>query len=384
MKISRCPKVIPAMAVVAAALLMMMGVAAGCGAGAGGTSTSDAIQGAETTQAGRSTVTLTDQAGRTVTVPNPIKSVYCTSPMGTNLMYMLAPDMLVGWNISPTALEKQYIPEQYRSVVGLGGWFGKNTTGNVEEIIKRAPDVVLSLGTLDAAAISDADRIQGLLNIPVIIIDGSLVKSGDTLRYIGKLLGVEARAEELAAYCDGVIEEAQANTAKLPESKRVGVYYAEGNKGLNTDQEGSEHTEVLELVGGANVAQVEQVSEYGMAAVSLEQVLAWNPETILVASDPAQESNVYEQITTSSDWATITAVKEKRVYQVPRGPFDWFDRPPSISRILGVRWLGNLLYPDLYRYDIRAEVKAFYKLFYHFDPSDAQLQELMARAVRIQ
>jgi iron complex transport system substrate-binding protein len=384
MKISRCPKVIPAMAVVAAALLMMMGVAAGCGAGAGGTSTSDAIQGAETTQAGRSTVTLTDQAGRTVTVPNPIKSVYCTSPMGTNLMYMLAPDMLVGWNISPTALEKQYIPEQYRSVVGLGGWFGKNTTGNVEEIIKRAPDVVLSLGTLDAAAISDADRIQGLLNIPVIIIDGSLVRSGDTLRYIGKLLGVEARAEELAAYCDGVIEEARANTAKLPESKRVGVYYAEGNKGLNTDQEGSEHTEVLELVGGANVAQVDQVSEYGMAAVSLEQVLAWNPETILVASDPAQESNVYEQITTSSDWATVTAVKEKRVYQVPRGPFDWFDRPPSISRILGIRWLGNLLYPDLYRYDMKAEVKAFYKLFYHFDPSDAQLQELMARAVRIQ
>jgi iron complex transport system substrate-binding protein len=290
----------------------------------------------------------------------------------------------VGWNISPTALEKQYIPEQYRSVVGLGGWFGKNTTGNVEEIIKRAPDVVLSLGTLDAAAISDADRIQGLLNIPVIIIDGSLVRSGDTLRYIGKLLGVEARAEELAAYCDGVIEEARANTAKLPESKRVGVYYAEGNKGLNTDQEGSEHTEVLELVGGANVAQVDQVSEYGMAAVSLEQVLAWNPETILVASDPAQESNVYEQITTSSDWATVTAVKEKRVYQVPRGPFDWFDRPPSISRILGIRWLGNLLYPDLYRYDMKAEVKAFYKLFYHFDPSDSQLQELMARAVRIQ
>jgi iron complex transport system substrate-binding protein len=133
MKITRCPKVRPAMAVVAAALLMMMGVAAGCGPGAGGTSTSDAIQGAEATQTGRSTVTLTDQAGRTVTVPNPIKSVYCTSPMGTNLMYMLAPDMLVGWNISPTALEKQYIPEQYRSVVGLGGWFGKNTTGNVEE-----------------------------------------------------------------------------------------------------------------------------------------------------------------------------------------------------------------------------------------------------------
>jgi iron complex transport system substrate-binding protein len=70
-----------------------------------------------------------------------------------------------------------------------------------------------------------------------------------------------------------------------------------------------------------------------------------------------------------------------RVYQIPRGPFDWFDRPPSISRILGVRWLGNLLYPDLYQYDIKAEVKRFYKLFYQIDLSDAQLQELMGRAL---
>ena len=141
---------------------------------AGAATTTAAAQSAATTADTRPMVTITDEAGRTLTVPSPIKSVYCTSPMGTNLMYTLAPDMLVGWNITPTALEQKYIPEQYRSVVGLGGWFGKNTTGNVEEIIKRHPDVVISLGTLDSGAISDADRIQGLLNIPVIMVDGTL------------------------------------------------------------------------------------------------------------------------------------------------------------------------------------------------------------------
>jgi iron complex transport system substrate-binding protein len=80
--------------------------------------------------------------------------------MGTNLMYMLAPEMMVGWNITPTDLEKKYIPEEYRGVIGLGGWYGKNTTGNVEEIIKRAPDVVLDLGTLDEAAISEAEVLK--------------------------------------------------------------------------------------------------------------------------------------------------------------------------------------------------------------------------------
>jgi len=361
-----------AMVTVVLGLVLTLGVA-GCGPDAGGPNASGAP----------GTVAITDQAGREVTIPDPIETVWCTSPMGTNLMYMLAPDMMVGWNITPTALEKKYIPEEYRTVTGLGGWYGKNTTGNVEEIIKRDPDVVFTLGDLDEAAISESDRVEGLLNIPVIMVDGDLVASGDALRYIGGLLGVEDRANELADYCDDVIEEAQNIASALSEADKVRVYYAEGTEGLNTDPEGSMHTEVLELVGGANVAQVELESDYGMSAVSLEQVLVWDPELILVASDPAEESNVYEQITTGAQWKTVTAVKKGEVYQIPRGPFDWFDRPPSISRILGVRWLGNLLYPDLYEYDIEKEVKEFYKLFYHMELTDAQFQELTARAVRV-
>jgi iron complex transport system substrate-binding protein len=304
--------------------------------------------------------------------------------MGTNLMYMLAPDMMVGWNITPTKLEKKYIQQEFLKYVGLGGWYGKNTTGNVEEIIKRAPDVCFDLGTMDESYISEAERVQGLINTPVIMADGSLVKSGDTLRYIGGLIHREERAEELASYCDDVVKEAQSIAARLSDDQKVRVYYAEGGKGLNTDPSGSEHTEVLDLVGGMNVAQVGTESDYGMAPVSLEQVLAWDPEVILVASDPAEESNVYEQITTGADWSTITAVKNHQVYQIPRGPFDWFDRPPCISRILGIRWLGNLLYPDLYQYDMGAEVTRFYKLFYQIDVTDAQLDELMARATRVQ
>jgi iron complex transport system substrate-binding protein len=360
------------------ALLLGIG-AAGCGSDQG---EAGAQPTASTAQAESATITITDQANRQVTIPDPIKTVWCVSPMGTNLMYMLAPDMLVGWNITPTDLEKRYIPEQYRDVTGMGGWYGKNTTGNVEEIIKRDPDVVFNVGNLDEAAISEAERIQELLNIPVIMVDGDLTASGDALRYIGGLVGAEERAQELADYCDNVIQEAQGISAKLTDEERVKVYYAEGTEGLNTDPEGSMHTRVLQLVGGANVAQVTLESDYGMAPVSLEQVLVWDPEVILVASDLSGEDNVYEQITAGSQWATVAAVKEGEVYQIPRGPFDWFDRPPCVSRILGVRWLGNLLYPDLYQYDMEAEIRAFYTLFYHMDLTDAQLQELTARALR--
>ena len=353
---------------------LVLFTATGCGSGNGATIQTTA------SEAQAATVTLTDHAGRQVTIPAEIKTVFCTSPMGTNLMYMLAPEMMAGWNVTPTAVEKEYIPEQYWTYAGLGGWFGKGTTGNVEEIIKRAPSIILSVGTHDVSAKDEADRIQGLLNIPVVVVGGTLEESGPALRYIGALLGIEERAEELATYCDGVIAEAKANSAKLTDDQKLEVYYAEGMEGLNTDAAGSEHTEVLELVGGLNVAQVDEQSEYGMAPVSLEQVLSWDPEVILVASDKDQESTAYRQIATGEQWKSVTAVKDGKIYQIPRGPFDWFDRPPSISRILGVRWLGNLLYPDLYQYDMAAEVTKFYKLFYHIDLSQAQLDTLLNHA----
>ena len=216
------------------------------------------------------------------------------------------------------------------------------------------------------------------------MVDGSLAKTAEAYRYLGKLLKVDSRAEELAQYADKVLQAAATNKAKIPDSQRVSVYYAEGAKGLNTDPEGSDHTEVLSLIGAKNIAQVQLQQGYGMSPVSLEQVIAWDPALILVASDPANESQAYDLITKGSDWANITGVKNKQVYQIPHGPFDWFDRPPCVGRLLGMEWLGNLLYPDFYKLDIKSEVKSFYKLFYHYDLTDAQLSILMVRALPTQ
>ena len=146
------------------------------------------------------------------------------------------------------------------------------------------------------------------------------------------------------------------------------------------------HTEVLGMIGAKNVAQVENdLSGYGMAPVSLEAVISWQPQVILVASDPAEESQACKLIAGGQRLADrARGVKNQRVYQIPHGPFDWFDRPPCMARLLGIEWIGNLLYPDLYKLDIKAEVKNFYKIFYHYDLSDAQLNKLTARSLPAQ
>jgi len=348
-------------------------------AGCGSNGENDAV-----TSGGDEAITITDDGGREVAIPTRVDKVFCTSPVGTYLVYTLAPDKLAGWNIKPSKLEQAYIPEEYRPVVGLGGWFGKNTTGNVEEIIKAAPDLVLSVGDIDESAISDADRIQNLLNIPVVLVESTLATTGDCYRFIGGLLGEEERAEQLAEYSDRVIAKAQRLATQIPEGDRVTVYYAEGAKGLYTDPEGSSHTEVFTLVGARNVAEValdDAFEGYGMSPVSLEQVIAWDPQYVFVASDPEGEMNVYDHITTGGDWDTIEAVKNGHVYQIPHGPFDWLDRPYSIARMLGIQWVGDLLYQEQWDIDIRETTKEFYRLFYHYELSDAQFEELTEHAL---
>ena len=166
------------------------------------------------------TITITDDGGRQVTIPAQVDKVFCTSPLGTYLVYTLAPEKLAGWNITPTELEQEYIPEEYRPTVGLGGWFGKNTTGNVEEIIKRGPDLVLSIGDMDEADDLRRRPHPGTAQHPG---GAGRLHSGrrpaTPTASSASCWANEERAEELAEYSDEVIAKAQENSA--PRSPRT-------------------------------------------------------------------------------------------------------------------------------------------------------------------
>jgi iron complex transport system substrate-binding protein len=90
-----------------------------------------------------------------------------------------------------------------------------------------------------------------------------------------------------------------------------------------------------------------------------------------------QEKMFYDKINTLPIWSNINAVKNHRVYLIPKAPFNWFDRPPSFMRIMGLKWLMRALYPKQYKIDINKETKDFYKLFMNIELKDDQLQEIL-------
>lgn len=365
----------------AVAAMVFLGIAAVLPGGEGhGTATARLSDGQSVgTESAR---TFTDMVGRTVRVPGRIGKVYCTSPVGTILVYTLCPEKLAGWNYTLSASERTYIRELYRDLPVLGGWFGRGGTANVEAIVAAHPDVILSMGTTDTLSIGQSERLQAQSGIPVLIMGGALGQLDEVYEFAGRLLDAPARAGQLAAYCRETYAGARAAAAAIPPAERVRVYYAEGPRGLETDPGGSYHAEILDLVGAVNVAAVPAGAAHGRVAVSMEQLMSWNPDVIIVGYNGGREPALSpERLAADPAWSQLTAVKQGRVFLTPQEPFNWFDRPPSVNRVIGIKWIGHLLYPNLFPGGLRREVRDFYDMFYHVQLTDNQADDLLKRAM---
>jgi iron complex transport system substrate-binding protein len=316
---------------------------------------------------------VNDSAGRRVEISRQIARVVAAGPPASILLYTLAPEKMVGWVRTPGADEKAFLHPSVRDLPEYGRLTGRGGTANLEVVIKFKPDLIIDVGSVSPTYVSLADNVQEQTKIPYVLLDGKLEDVPRVYRLLGELLELKARAEQLARYADETLNGLKARIAAIPVSQRPRVYYARGANGLETGLAGSINLEVLERVGAVNVAVA--AGKGGLTKVSMEQVLAWNPDVILVL-DPG----FYKSVTGDPLWSSVKAVQEKRIYLAPNLPYGWFDAPPGVNRLMGVRWLMSVLYPDQFPDNLRAVTRQFYKLFYQVDLSDAQIDLLLTPA----
>ena len=323
------------------------------------------------------TRTIIDDAGRTVVIPATINKVLCCGPVECILTYMLAPEKLGGWcflpNSSPGA---EYFDTQYADLPVVGGWFGKST-GNYETFISLEPDLILAS---DAATVEERQSKFGSIPVVSVNVFDTYDTMPESIRKMGVILGAEEQAQKLVDYYDEAVEYVASVLANINDEDKVTVYYAEGDGGLRTDPSGSQHTELIDFCGGSNVAVVEDQTGYGMTSVSMEQILMWNPDIIIIGR--AADATLYDQILSDPVWANIQAVKDGRVYLRPNNPFSWFDGPPGMNEIVGIYWMIQTLYPEQCTdLDLKAKVQEFYLDFYHYNLTDADYTALMANTI---
>ena len=109
----------------------------GCGSQA--TSTTPATSATTGSSSQATTRVITDMAGRQVTIPTKINTVYCAVPTAEPMLYSLAPEKLAAWVNAPSNDVKKYLSDRAKNLPVLGGWMGEKSTANLEEIAKLAP-----------------------------------------------------------------------------------------------------------------------------------------------------------------------------------------------------------------------------------------------------
>ncbi|MGV8960673.1 MAG: ABC transporter substrate-binding protein [Stenotrophomonas sp.] len=307
--------------------------------------------------------------------PTSVSRVFAAGAPAAVLAYVLAPAKLLGWPMSMSPQARALLAPAQRELPQLGRLSGRGSTVSTESLLTLRPDLILDAGTVSATYVSGAEKVWQQTGLPYTLIEGQLAEHPAQLREVGRLLGAAERGGQLAAHAEKVIALTHLLLAAIPPDARPKVYYGRGPDGLETGLQGSINMEVVEFAGGRNVAA--QAGKGGLTRVSMEQLLAWNPDVVLT-----QDADFARRIATDPLWRSITAVRNRRVHLAPSLPFGWLDGPPGVNRLIGLHWLLSKLYPGrhpaLAADKINVAIIEFHRLFYGRALTLPELEKLLA------
>ena len=271
--------------------------------------------------------TVTDQLGRSITMPDAPSRIVSLAPSITEILYALRLEhRVVG------ATQFSDFPEEAKLLPKVGSYVNLD----IEKIVSLRPD--LCLATKDGNP-KDVITLLDSLNIPVYAVNPrNLNKVMETVREIGALLNADERANLVIAKMRQRIDNVLARVAK--SGRRPRVFYQIGISPIVSAGTDTFIHELIEMAGGENLAK-------GPAAYprfSQEQILALAPEIFIITSMARGE--VFEKVKAEwSQWPSIPAVKNNRILLVDSNLLD----RPTPRLVDGLEMLAELIHPELFK-----------------------------------
>ncbi len=312
---------------------------------------------------------VTDCAGRVVNLPETVTRIACLYSFAGHAVALLGrgPDIVaVAKGLKRDTLLLEICPSIENALVPKTG-----RGVNIEELLKARPDIVFVSPDVGADA-GETDKLKAV-GIPYLVVDyATLAQQQQAVSMIGQAIGRSEEATAYVQYYKQCIQRVQATLSTLPESEVIRVYQSV-NEPMRTAIPRSLTTGWLDVLGVINVADItEPGASEGKQTVSLEQILLWNPDVILV-NEPASQ----EKILADPSWAPLKAVREHKVYLMPIALSRW-GHPGSIETPLAVLWAAKTLYPHRFEtLDMAAETRSFYQRFFNYRLSDHEIQQIL-------
>ncbi|MBR0856978.1 ABC transporter substrate-binding protein [Bradyrhizobium liaoningense] len=318
-------------------------------------------------------IAVTDIAGRHVTLNAPVKRMLLGEGRQLYLIASLEPEdplaHVVAWRTDLIAADPatyaQYL-EVFPQLAKLPSFKGQeDSLIDIESAIIQKPDVVL-LNLEAMQANKDANSIEKLaaLNIPVLYIDfrhRPLENTEPTIRLLGRIMGREARAEEIIAFrrqaMAAVTNVLAAKQPKRPNVfvERIGGYSQDCCLSFGADNFGR----YVELAGGHNIGSDVIPSTFGQ--LSPEQVIVADPVHVVVTSadwqayvpgghwiplGPGADLQVarkkLEWFVTRDAYAGIAAKRMRNFHGI------WHQFYNSPYEFVAVQQLAKWIHPDLF------------------------------------
>ncbi|AKB33589.1 Iron(III) ABC transporter, solute-binding protein [Methanosarcina siciliae HI350] len=314
-------------------------------------------------------VQITDQTGRVVTVPANVTHVAALAGQSYEKLILLNQTDKMAVTISAWT----NLPWSYKIAPQLKDIHIENDP-NVEDLISKKVQVVFCL-SYDG----NKEKLNSS-NIAVVITQknsGNPENADSFVKYVkqeialyGEVMGPDAEeiADEWGTYFDQKVNYVTSRTANLTDSQRPEVYYARGPDAITTQGKNSYTQFYVEMAGGDYVAK--NTNKEGLQSVTMEQLLAWNPDVIFVG-----RINSTDIITNDSRLSNMKAVQDNKVYLCPQGVAYW---DYGAEGVLLMEYFAKTLHPELFEdLNMTGEVKDYYSRFCHYNLTDEEANRIL-------
>ena len=326
------------------------------------------------------TKTIKDMKGRIVQIPaEPSRVAIFSGPLAQIPYILGAEDSIIATTpaVQKSPLLRQIDPRLSSLPTPRG------VTGEIdfETLSLLNPDMVI-------APPLDGQLVVKRTSLPVVMVANSpgdsMTQIKEQMKFLGDVFNKTDQADAYCSYLDKMNAYLLQRSSEIPQSARKKVFCGYDASHLMTYGNDTFLQERITLAGGINVAGSLGSSSCDSSScvpdkvtppqseVTLEQVIAWNPDVIII--DTGSPAELYRD----SRWASVKAVRDHQVFVQPFGIFKW-SRQNAESALFYPLWLAKTLYPDQFAdYILEKSIRDFYRDFFHYPLSDYQMGEIMS------
>ncbi|WP_299034164.1 ABC transporter substrate-binding protein [uncultured Anaerococcus sp.] len=329
------------------------------------------------------TRTITDHAGNEVVLPKEIKRVVIDQVpiLSTYMAYHggEAP-YIVGYagslkQVAEKTVLKDIAPELMDADETVHG----QSDLNIEEIVKLKPDVIFYNAT-------NKDRYEALSKSGIPCVGFATIgtlgqadpidRYGQWLKLLEDVFGEEGKTDDFLAAGEKIVKDVEERIATVDQKDRPnGMILWKYNEGVPmVAGKGTFGDFWLKRIGVSNVFE----DAKGYAKVNVEEIYKQDPQ-VLYLDGPGllnmTTSDVFENKVEGFDFSNMDAVKNKRVYNSKLGMWNWLTPNPDAPLVYA--WLANVTFPEAFDdYDLKGEIKDYYKTWYKYDLTDDQVDDM--------